>query len=76
MRAVLTAAMVLVSSAVWAQQAPACRTGEVYNPNTRQCIVPSANQDLTGYYIGGVLILAGVIGALVLANDGDNTVSP
>ena len=54
----------------------ACPSGQVYDPNARRCFVPTATQDLTGYYIGGVLILGGVIGAIILANDGDKTVSP
>ncbi len=57
-------------------QTPSCLTGQVYDPNMRSCVTPNAGQDLTGYYIGGVLILGGVIGALVLANSGDKTVSP
>jgi hypothetical protein len=58
-------------------QAPVrCAQGQVYNPNSRECVVPSANQDLSGYYIGGALILSGVIGAIVLANDGNKTTSP
>jgi hypothetical protein len=79
MRAILASALVLMSSAAWAQtsgQPVRCPTGQVYNPDTRQCFVPQANQDLTGYYIGGALILSGVIGAIVLANNGSNTVSP
>ncbi len=95
MRAVIASALVLLSSAAWAQNlngnpriAPDnsglgqfsaqvnCPGGQVFNPNTNQCVVPAANQDLTGYYIGGVLILSGVIGAIVLANNGDKTVSP
>jgi hypothetical protein len=88
MRAVLVLALALASSSVSAQSGrggggignltaqSACLSGQVYDPNTRSCITPTAGQDLTGYYIGGALILSGVIGALVLANSGDKTVSP
>jgi hypothetical protein len=81
MRALMAISFALVTSmspVAFAQQntVPTCAQGQVYDPNARRCITPSATQDLTGFYIGGVLILGGVIGAIVLANDGDKTVSP
>lgn len=80
MRALMAISFALVTSmssvALAQQSVPTCAQGQVYDPNARRCITPSATQDLTGFYIGGVLILGGVIGAIVLANDGDKTVSP
>ncbi len=85
MRTLMAVTFALVSSmssVAWAQQnrtdnsRVVCPTGQVYDPERRVCFVPQVGQDLTGFYIGGVLILGGVIGAIVLANDGDKTVSP
>jgi hypothetical protein len=53
-----------------------CPAGQAYNPNTNACFTPSANQDLTGYYVGGAIVLGGAIAAIIVANNGSKRVSP
>lgn len=89
MRAILTAALVAMSSAAFAQSVPQraptldqfsaqatvrCPQGQVYDERSRACVVPQF--DNTGMYVGGAIIGAGAVAAILLANKGNKSVSP
>lgn len=79
MRAALTTAFIVLSSAAWAQspgldrfaaQASQCPEGTAFNVQTGQCVGRGAFFDQQGFIVGGGLLTVGAVGAIILANNG------